>query len=85
MSNDEAKDVEWLKKIVASVRVPTLCKSCGTNLDFSQCFCNSTVTQPIEVNTVATTHVCELGEHCRCKSYDVAYQQDCWNWIGVVK
>lgn len=42
-------------------------------------------THPIEVNTVATTHTCELGEHCRCKPYDVAYQQDCWNWIGVVK
>lgn len=40
--------------------------------------------KPIEVNPVATTHVCELGEHCRCKSYDVAYQQDCWNWIGVI-
>jgi len=59
-----------------------------------------TVTQPIQANTVASTkdvdgsqrltvcrvnvEVCELGEHCRCKSFDVAYQQDCWNWIGKV-
>jgi hypothetical protein len=37
--------------------------------------------------TCAATSVgnCELGEHCRCKSFDVAYKADCWNWIGKVK
>jgi hypothetical protein len=51
-----------------------LCKSCGTNLDFNGCFCNS----------VAIVETCELGEHCRCKSFDAAYKADCWNWIGKV-
>jgi hypothetical protein len=35
--------------------------------------------------SVANVERCELGEHCRCKSYDKAYKQDCWNWIGEVK
>jgi hypothetical protein len=73
-----------------------LCRSCGTNLDFNQCFCNSTTTQPIQANSVAITKdadgsqrlvvsmACELGEHCRCKSFDVACKADCWNWIGKV-
>lgn len=39
MTNDEAKDVEHLKALFASVKVPTLCRSCGTNLDYNQCFC----------------------------------------------
>lgn len=59
-----------------------LCKSCGTNLDFNQCFCNSTVTHPIKANSVAIIKRCELGEHCRCAIGDHA---DCWNWIGEVK
>jgi hypothetical protein len=79
--------VEWFEATivynVVTVRVPTLCKSCGTNLDYNQCFCE-VVPALREPATVATTHVCELGEHCRCKLYDVAYQQDCWNWIEEV-
>lgn len=61
------------------------CKTCGTNVEFYQCFCNSTTTQPIQSNSVAITARCELGEHCRCKTFDVAYKVDCWNWIGEVK
>jgi hypothetical protein len=42
-------------------------------------------THPIKANSVAIVERCELGEHCRCKSFDVAYKADCWNWIGEVK
>lgn len=44
-----------------------------------------TTTHPIKVNCVAIIERCELGENCRCKSFDVAYKADCWNWIGEVK
>lgn len=77
MTSEERKDVEHLQALFASIKVPTLCRSCGTNLDYNQCFCKP--------EPVATVERCELGEHCRCKSFDVAYKADCWNWIGEVK
>jgi hypothetical protein len=42
------------------------------------------INYPIKANSVAIVEVCEIGEHCRCKSFDVAYKADCWNWIGKV-
>lgn len=77
-----------------------LCKTCGTNTEFYQCFCNvplegaganllpileALASNPRPSESVAIVTRCELGEHCRCKSYDAAYKADCWNWIGEVK
>ena len=38
---------------------------------------------PSEQRPVAITWGCELGEHCRCKTFDASYKADCWNWVGV--
>jgi hypothetical protein len=40
---------------------------------------------PCAATSGAIVERCELGEHCRCKSFDAAYKADCWNWIGEVK
>lgn len=58
------------------------CPTCRTGIEREQLRGDKCTER--ECDTVATTHTCELGEHCRCKSYDVAYQQDCWNWIGLI-
>jgi hypothetical protein len=90
MNNDERKDVEYLKELLASVKVPTLCGSCGANLDYHQCFCAGKQ-QPLHRDNdgldayrepVAIAHVCELGENCRCVKGD---EPGCWNWIEKVE
>jgi hypothetical protein len=65
-----------------------LCKTCGTNVEFYQCWCAKP--QPLHRDNdgldayrdpVAITHACELGENCRCVKGD---EPGCWNWITKV-
>lgn len=37
--------------------------------------------KPLKDDPVAITHVCELGENCRCVEGD---EPGCWNWIEKV-
>jgi hypothetical protein len=67
------------EKLVELQQPKNLCKSCGTNLDFNQCWCTFPDVDP---TSVASIERCELGEHCRCAIGDHA---DCRNWIGEVK
>jgi hypothetical protein len=63
-----------------------LCKGCGCNLDFVQCWCAldayEVVQQPIKTNSVGITERCELGEGCRCVKGD---EPGCWNWASRVE
>lgn len=83
-------ELEHLKALHASVKVPNLCGCCGANLDYHQCFCKTNhvgiVSNPPDRDATIIvsgnrpkliTQSCGLGEHCRCKAGD---EPGCWNW-----
>lgn len=84
-------ELEHLKALHASVKVPNLCNGCGCNLDYVQCWCAldkfempinanhvGIVSNPPDPNAkIVSAQRCELGEHCRCQAGD---EPGCWNW-----
>lgn len=81
LTNEEAADVEYLRKLHVSIKVPNLCR-CGANLDYHQCWCEPkpcsdarAIGEPVHV----ANDVCDLGEQCRCLAAYGESKSYCWN------